>query len=82
MKSADRSGARFALIIGEDELAADEVTLRPMLGHKADGEQRRVARADLLSELSRYSSQTVTNQINPHPADSASADPTNSGTLT
>jgi histidyl-tRNA synthetase len=82
MKSADRSGARFALIIGEDELASDEVTLRPMLGHKADGEQRRVARADLLSELSRYSSQTVTNQINPHPADSASADPTNSGTLT
>ena len=82
MKSADRSGARFALIIGEDELAAHEVTLRPMLGHQADGEQRRVARADLLFELTRYSSQTVTNQINPHPADSASADPTNSGTLT
>ena len=53
-----------------------------MLGHESDGEQRRVARADLLSELSRYSSQTVTDQINFHPADSASADPTNSGTPT
>ena len=53
MKSADRSGARFAIIVGEDELAADEVTLRPMLGLDSDGEQRRVARIGLLDELTR-----------------------------
>ena len=53
MKSADRSGARFAIIVGEDELAADEVTLRPMLGLDSDGEQRRVARVGLLDELTR-----------------------------
>ncbi|CAB4755300.1 unannotated protein [freshwater metagenome] len=57
MKSADRSGARFALIVGEDELAVDEVTLRPMLGRPADGEQRRVGRSDLLGELNRYCGQ-------------------------
>ena len=57
MKSADRAGARLALIIGEDEAAADEVTVRPM-GDTADhGEQRRVARvavvADVLDRLAR-----------------------------
>ncbi len=57
MKSADRSGARFAIIVGEDELSADEVTLRPMLGRPADGEQRRVGRSDLLGELNRYCGQ-------------------------
>ncbi|MEX0766950.1 MAG: His/Gly/Thr/Pro-type tRNA ligase C-terminal domain-containing protein [Microthrixaceae bacterium] len=56
MKSADRSGARFALIVGEDELEAKEVTLRPMLGREADGVQRRVPRDQLLAELTRYSS--------------------------
>lgn len=54
MKSADRSGARFAVIIGEDEMARDEVTLRPMHGIDADGTQRQVGRNDLLSELVQY----------------------------
>lgn len=49
MKSADRSGAAVALIIGEDEHAAGEVTIRPLAG----GEQRRVIRSDLLAELRR-----------------------------
>ncbi|CAN5583039.1 histidine--tRNA ligase [soil metagenome] len=53
MKSADRSHARFAIIVGEDELADGEVTLRPMTGIAADGEQRRVSRDDLLAELER-----------------------------
>lgn len=48
MKSADRSGARWAAIVGEDERDAGEVTLRPLVG---DGEQRRVARADLVGAL-------------------------------
>jgi len=51
MKSADRSGARFAVIVGEDEAAESAVTLRPMLGIAADGAQRRVGRAALVAEL-------------------------------
>ena len=30
MKAADRSGARFVLIVGEDELAGGTVTLRDL----------------------------------------------------
>ncbi len=40
MKVADRSGARFAVIVGEDEVAAGEVTLRDLRG---TAQQRRVA---------------------------------------
>ena len=39
MKKADRSGARYAVILGEDEARANEVTLKPMLG---GGEQARM----------------------------------------
>ncbi len=39
MKKADRSGARYAIIIGDDEAAANEVTLKPM---QVAGEQARV----------------------------------------
>ncbi|MCB1907387.1 MAG: histidine--tRNA ligase [Rhodocyclaceae bacterium] len=39
MKKADASGAEIALLIGEDEAAAGEVSLKPLRG----GEQRRVA---------------------------------------
>jgi histidyl-tRNA synthetase len=41
MKKADASGAGYALIIGEDELAAGEVSLKPLRG---EGEQRRIRR--------------------------------------
>jgi len=50
MKVADRSGAPFAAIIGEDEVAAGEVTLRDLRG---DTGQRRVALDDLVGELRR-----------------------------
>ena len=30
MKKADRSGARFALILGEDEVAAKKVAVKPL----------------------------------------------------
>ena len=33
MKAADRSGARFAVIVGPDELAAGEVTVRALRHH-------------------------------------------------
>ncbi|HEY3300488.1 MAG TPA: histidine--tRNA ligase [Methylophilaceae bacterium] len=39
MKKADRSGARYAVIIGDDEAVANEVTLKPM---QVVGEQVRV----------------------------------------
>jgi len=45
MKKADRSGARFALILGDDEAKAGEITLKPMLG---GGEQQRL---DLLQAI-------------------------------
>ncbi|TXI47549.1 histidine--tRNA ligase [Methylophilus sp.] len=46
MKKADRSGARFAAILGDDEAAANELSLKPMLGQ---GEQARVKLDQLLS---------------------------------
>jgi histidyl-tRNA synthetase len=49
MKSADRSGARFALIIGSDELEAGVVTLRPL---REDRPQITVERIRLVDELS------------------------------
>jgi len=40
LKMADRAGARFAAILGDDELAAGTVSMRRL----ADGEQTAVAR--------------------------------------
>lgn len=48
MKVADRSGARFAVIVGDDEVAAGEVTLRDLRG---DTGQERVARDQLAATL-------------------------------
>jgi histidyl-tRNA synthetase len=48
MKAADRSGAAFALIIGSDELSADEVTVRDLRG---DSGQARVPRSELIDHL-------------------------------
>ena len=44
MKSADRSGAKWAVILGDDELHAGEVTLKDL----ATGEQQRIARGQLV----------------------------------
>jgi len=46
MKKADRSGARFAAILGDDEAAANELSLKPMLGQ---GEQARVSLDQVLN---------------------------------
>jgi len=43
MKKADASGARFAVIIGDDEAAAEEVTLKPL---REMGEQARISVAE------------------------------------
>ncbi|MDR2088499.1 MAG: histidine--tRNA ligase [Clostridiales Family XIII bacterium] len=47
LKRADRLGARFAIVIGEEELAANAALLKDMVS----GEQRRVARDEILSAL-------------------------------
>jgi histidyl-tRNA synthetase len=51
MKAADRSGARFALLIGPEELAAGEVTIRDLRSQDFDQTQRRVARAETVATL-------------------------------
>ncbi|HEY1279841.1 MAG TPA: histidine--tRNA ligase, partial [Acidimicrobiales bacterium] len=47
MKAADRSGAHVAVIVGADEAAAGEVTVRPLRG----GDQQRVPRSDLVKHV-------------------------------
>jgi histidyl-tRNA synthetase len=49
MKKADASGARFAVIIGDDEVAAKRVTLKPLRG---GGEQRTLTPMEALIETS------------------------------
>jgi histidyl-tRNA synthetase len=48
MRKADASGARLAVILGEDELAAGEVTVKPLRENRP---QARIARASLVSKL-------------------------------
>ena len=50
MKKADASLAPFAVIIGDDEAAAGEVTVKPMRG---EGEQRRLGLAQALEWMKR-----------------------------
>jgi histidyl-tRNA synthetase len=47
LKQADKSGARYAVILGDDELANDSATLRDL----QSSDQRSVPRAQLVSEL-------------------------------
>ena len=46
---ADRLGARFAVILGEDELAAGQFTVKRL----ADGDQRKLSEAELLEHLTK-----------------------------
>jgi histidyl-tRNA synthetase len=48
MKVADRSGALYAIIVGDDELEKNEVTLRDLRG---DGSQVRVSRSSIEKAL-------------------------------
>ncbi len=49
MKKADASGARYAVVIGDDEVASRRITLKPLRG---DGEQRTLDPAEALAEVS------------------------------
>jgi histidyl-tRNA synthetase len=51
MKVADKSGARFALLIGPQEHAADEVTIRDLRSDNFEQLQQRVARRDVALAL-------------------------------
>jgi histidyl-tRNA synthetase len=48
MKSADRSQARLALILGEDEIRDQRITIKDMRG---DGGQQTAARSEMLDTL-------------------------------
>jgi histidyl-tRNA synthetase len=48
MKKADRSGARYAAILGDDEVATGEVSLKPLL---AAGEQQRCALSEVTNRI-------------------------------
>jgi histidyl-tRNA synthetase len=48
MKKADASGARYAVIIGEDEVATNRVTLKPLRG---GGEQKTLAPREALEQV-------------------------------
>ena len=50
-KRADRSGAKVALVLGEDELATGELTVKPLRGQ---GEQQRIPLAELPPLLERW----------------------------
>ncbi len=51
MKKADAGGARYAMIIGDDEALAGEVTIKPLRG---EGEQQRVALAAAVDLLQAF----------------------------
>jgi histidyl-tRNA synthetase len=48
MKRADASGARYALIVGDDEAAKGTVSVKPL---RESGEQFAVAASDIVSRL-------------------------------
>ncbi|MBC7803101.1 MAG: histidine--tRNA ligase, partial [Candidatus Parcubacteria bacterium] len=48
MKKADASGAWLALIVGEDEVRAGEITMKSLRGN---GDQRRIGRALVVEEF-------------------------------
>ena len=73
-KSADRSGALVALVVGERELAAGTVTLRPL---RSEAEQRSVPRSAIVEELEAFLAETARLRRcpDPRPAPSPSSSP-------
>ena len=55
---ADRLGARFAVILGEDEMAAGQFTVKRL----ADGDQRKLTEAELIAYLTESESQRAESQ--------------------
>jgi histidyl-tRNA synthetase len=53
MKVADKSGARFALLIGAEELLASEVTIRDLRSQNFEQTQRRVTHSEIVSTVAQ-----------------------------
>lgn len=71
MKSADRSGASFAVIIGSDEMSADQVVVRPM---RNGGEQFTLPRAQALGRLVQLCDESSSRSVPPNaPKDRSSS---------
>jgi len=51
MKRADKSGAKFAILIGEDEIKMGEVTLKYL---REESKQLKIAQADLVEKLVEF----------------------------
>ena len=51
MKLADRSGARLALLVGPQELAAGEITMRDLRSDDLERGQQRLGREGLVAVL-------------------------------
>ena len=73
IKSADRSGALVALVVGPQELAEGTVGLRPL---RSSEEQRTVPRHDVVDELRSFAANAafaegpgrdVDRHLHPHP---------------
>ena len=54
MKLADRSGARVALLVGPQELAAGEITIRDLRSDDFEQAQLSVAREDLSAAVRNF----------------------------
>jgi histidyl-tRNA synthetase len=52
MKVADKSGARFALLIGPQEQETGEVTIRDLRSENFEQAQQTVARVDVVATIS------------------------------
>ena len=48
MKRADKSGAQYALIIGENEIANNQVAIKPL---RNNNEQQLVSRTELVAKI-------------------------------
>jgi histidyl-tRNA synthetase len=59
MKKADASGARYALILGDEEVTSGRVTLKPLRG---EGVQQQVSIDDAISRLTPRASSAATHQ--------------------
>ena len=55
MKAADKSGARFSMVIGDEELSSDTALLKNM----SSGEDHSVKISALHQEIDRYFAQTT-----------------------
>ncbi len=64
LKSADRSGARVALIVGPDEVAAGVVSLRPLRG---PADQRAVPFTDVVDAVRRLLASDILGGTDPPP---------------